>query len=70
MKYKDSHGKADGTSAYLDALNVKHKKLLDKLGIDSYNVSEISEYAKTSYIIGNYNETYTEYRVKERLKGG
>lgn len=41
---------------------------IDKLGIDEYNVGEISEYAKNCMEHSEYDEVYAEYRVKELLR--
>ena len=38
---------------------------LDANGIDSYNISEISGYAKASYMLDWYDEAYVEYRLKD-----
>lgn len=42
------------------------KKELDANGIDQYNVSEITNYARLTYALSRYDETYVEYRLKKR----
>ena len=42
------------------------KKELDADGIDQYNVGEISNYARLTYALSRYDETYVEYRLKKR----
>lgn len=62
MEYrKKNAGEMD--KRYMETINVRAKKKLDKLNYDEYNVGEISEYAKLQYNIGNYDETYAEYLV-------
>lgn len=58
----------DNYDNYIRHLNVNRKKLLDKCGINEYNVSEISKYTKDSYYKHNYDEVYTEYQVLKALK--
>lgn len=66
--YRKIHGNILDQRAYLIRLRGEHKKKLDDSGIDMMNVSEISKYAKNQYFIGNFDETYTEYRVKKALE--
>lgn len=68
MKYRKKFGKIKDPSNYLEYLNNLAKEELDKIGVNSYNVGEISKYAKDSYRNRNYDEVYTEYLVKKRLK--
>lgn len=58
----------DNYNDYTNYLNKRRKKTLDKLGINEYNVNKISNYADSRHKHGYYDETYTEYRVKEKLK--
>ena len=60
--------KADYT-AYIESVNKKGKKVLDKLSKTGYDVSRISAYAKQSIELGNYDEAHTEYRVKKIYEG-
>ena len=53
---------------YIKHLNEKRKKIIEKLGINEYNVTKISEYAVTNFKKNNFDEVYTEYRVLELLK--
>lgn len=55
-------------NAYIDMLNARAKRKLDKLGVTSDNVGKIGVYARKSYGKQAYNETYTEYRVKEKFR--
>lgn len=71
--YRKTHGNitAENYSAkYLPYLRAKCKKKLDKLQDSGYNIYNISGYATRSFVTGQYDEVYTEYRVKEMLKGG
>ncbi|MGN1109841.1 MAG: phage minor capsid protein [Oscillospiraceae bacterium] len=70
--YRRSHGNitADNyATKYLPYLREKCRKRLDKLQDNGYNISSISEYATRMYMNDCYDEVYTEYRVKELLKG-
>lgn len=71
-KYRQKHRQITrenyGTE-YLPKLRKQCKKSLDKLAKESYNISGISGYATEQLEKGNFDETYTEYRVKKRLKG-
>ena len=69
MEYIDKHGAITSQAEYRQYLVNRHKKQLEKLGINEYNVSKISEYAKESYRYGKFDEVYTEYRVLKLLKG-
>lgn len=70
QEYIKHHGAItfDNYNDYTNFLNRNGKKVLDKLGINEYNVDEISKYAEKSRSAGEYNETFTEYRVKVKLK--
>lgn len=70
--YRKSHGNITAenyASEYLPYLRSKCKKKLDILQKNGYNINEISRYASNSIAYGNYDEAYTEYRVKDLLKG-
>lgn len=54
---------------YVQYLNDKCKKKLDKMFSKSYNFSNISPYAAKKYDERVFFETYTEYRVTQILKG-
>lgn len=58
----------ESDAAFIDFMCKKCKKKLDKLGITTQNVSEISRYAKAQYALGRYDEVYVEYETKEALK--
>lgn len=53
---------------YVDFINEKSKKSLDKLQKKGYNVTGISKYASEQYRDKKYYETYTEYRVDILLR--
>ena len=53
---------------YKDHLNENRKKLLDKYGINEYNVNKISAYAEQNYRLREYDEVFTEFRVLDLLK--
>lgn len=67
--YRHVFGEIKDYGKYVDYLNEKCKKELDKLFPKGYNFSEISQYAKTEYRAEKFFETYTEYRVNKLLKG-
>lgn len=54
---------------YLKWANEKAEKALEKLAETGYNINDISEYASQNLLIGNFDEAYTEYRVKKMLGG-
>jgi len=56
---------------YFAGLQVRSKREVDKLESRGYNVKEVSPYAKSSLSKEkiNYDEAYTEYRVKKLLEG-
>lgn len=71
--YRKTHGNitAENYAAeYLPYLRARCKKKLDKLQDNGYNIYDISGYVTRSFVTGQYDEVYTEYRVKEMLKGG
>lgn len=71
-QYIKKYGSIDSVEKYNDYIrwaNNESKKKLDKLAESGYNILDISDYATQNYIDGMYNETYTEYRVQELLKG-
>lgn len=53
---------------YVEYISEKSREKLDSLGINIYNVSEISEYAHKTYEIGRYDETFTEYRSVKAMR--
>ena len=70
--YRQNHGQITNENygtEYLPKLRKRCKKSLDKLVKESYNINGISGYATEQLEKGNFDETYTEYRVKKRLKG-
>jgi len=66
QRYKETHGSIDG---YMDYIRRQSKKHIDKLTENGYNVKGISQYAAASYAKGDYDEVWTEYRVKQILGG-
>ena len=53
----------------MDYIRRQSKKHIDKLIENGYNVEEISEYAYKSYLKGDFDETWAEYRVRQILGG-
>lgn len=47
-------------------LNQKYKQNVDNLGVNEYNVGEISEYAKSQYSLGRFDEVEAEIMTKRR----
>lgn len=70
QEYQKYHDKitSENYQTYIAYLNKKRKKIIDKLGINEYNINEISVYASTKFESGNFDEVYTEYRTKELLR--
>lgn len=68
--YRRKHGEitADNAKEYMAHLSVESKAKLDNLGINADNVEEIGDYAKDEYLLGEYDEVLTEYRVFEALR--
>ena len=65
QKFKEKYGYDDDYSL-IEYMKKIGKKELDANGIDQYNVSEISNYARLTYALSRYDETYVEYRLKKR----
>jgi hypothetical protein len=68
--YRQKHGAIteENKDGYKEFLKVESKNKLDKLGIDNDNVGRISKYAKVQYIMGKFDETFTEFRVVDALR--
>ena len=56
------------SSEYQEYIRQAAKSELDNLGINADNVGEISDYAEAQYMLGGYDETHTEYRVRSALR--
>lgn len=67
--YIAKHGKIINQQSYVEAINNYYKKDVEKLTDSGYNISEISDYAYKAYIMQEYAEVVTEYRVKKLLGG-
>ncbi|MFR0880859.1 MAG: minor capsid protein [Oscillospiraceae bacterium] len=72
QEYQKYHDKitSENYQTYIAYLNKKRKKIIDKLENKGYNVHDISNYAEdclSSQYYQDYDEVYTEYRVKELL---
>lgn len=65
-KYRGKFGEITSFDEYIEYLN---KKFTPKLAKEGYNISGISEYARKCYKQNLFDEVYTEYRVKQLLKG-
>ncbi len=68
--YHQKYGEITDTGKYLSWLRKKSKAVLDKLEKKGYDIDNISVYASEKYNEYQYDETYTEYRVKDKLEGG
>lgn len=68
-KYKSRFGKITDFNAYNEYLNKKFAPKLAKLQKNGYNILDISKYALKCYKQKLLDEVYTEYRVKQLLKG-
>ncbi len=60
---KENYGK------YIRELNKECKKTIDALGINEYNVGEISNYAKKMYFTNRYDEVEAEYMTLKKERG-
>lgn len=59
---------AENAAEYQEYIRQAAKSELDNLGINADNVGEISDYAEVQYMLGGYDETHTEYRVRSALR--
>ena len=50
-------------NTYIDSQKISSKVILEQIGVDIYNVGEISSYAKDMYEIGRFDEVLTECRT-------
>mgnify|MGYP005885489765 CR=1 FL=1 len=73
MKQADDFRKAgwnitrENYGEYMQELNIRAKKVIDKAGITKYNVNSISDYASRQFYLGRYDEVEAEYMaVKKR----
>ncbi|WOC33044.1 phage minor head protein [Caproicibacterium argilliputei] len=66
--YRKVHGEIVDYQKYIEYVNEKARKALEKLKESGYNIDEISMYASNEYSRDNFAEPYTEYRVKQLLK--
>ena len=67
--YIKNNNKPRSEKEFIQIMSKAHKKKLDKLGINLYNVSEeLGSYASFCYKRGRFDEVYTEYRTKIALK--
>ena len=64
--YIKNHGEItnDNLNSYFEWVNNKSKKSLDKAIEKGYNISEMSKYAKKSFLKEDFAEAYTECRVE------
>lgn len=69
VKYKKVNGKItrENLEKYLNYQNQKAIIKLKEAGVNYSNIRDVCKYANDSYMIGDFDEAYTEYRV---LKGG
>lgn len=68
-KYRNKFGEITNYSEYVEYLNKKFAPKLAKLQKNGYNILGISKYALKCYKQKSLDEVYTEYRVKQLLKG-
>lgn len=67
QSYRIGYGEIIDSSEYLYWIRHKSKKKIDKLINKGYNVNKIGKYASVKLQKKEYDETYTEYRVKKLL---
>ncbi|MBO5245251.1 MAG: hypothetical protein J6B02_04045 [Selenomonadales bacterium] len=68
-RYRAKHGEITDAQEYIETLRASHKKKVDKLAAQRYNIGGISSYAGKMYEFEKYDEVYTEYRIKILLEG-
>lgn len=71
-EYRSKNGNMDNEETYkryIKELRGKSKIRLDGLEKQGYNIFKISKYASRKYSEEEYDEAYTEYRVKQILRG-
>lgn len=68
--FRDKYGEItkENYGKYIEYSCKQAKKIIDQAGIDRYNVSEISEYAKRMFGRLRYDEVEAEYMTKNRKK--
>ncbi len=59
---------AENRGEYIKALCQRCKKNIERLGVTYDNVGDISEYAKSQFLRGRYDEVEAEFMVKRRQK--
>lgn len=68
MSIKENLVRLQILGKYIEYLNKKFVPKLEKLHKKGYNIENISKYATDQLKKHRYDETYTEYRVKNLLK--
>lgn len=67
-KYRSKFGEITDFNKYCDYLDNIYLKKVARLYAKGYNVSDISNYAKIKLLNKEFDEVYTEYRVKKYLE--
>ena len=67
-KYRSKFGEITDFNKYCDYLDNIYLKKVVRLYAKGYNVSDISNYAKIKLLNKEFDEVYTEYRVKKYLE--
>lgn len=65
--YRSVYGDITDNKEYIQWIRHRCKKKIDNLIDKGYNINNISTYAKKGYVKKEYDETYTEYCVKQLL---
>ncbi len=69
QKYISKYGEIRQQEDYLKWIKEECKKRIEKLVKKGYDINGISKYASVSYTRGEYDEVYTEYRMKKIMEG-
>ena len=68
--YRKKYGEitSENREEYIKWIVNRCKENLDKIGVDEYNVIEISEYAKRRFRAARFDEVEAEYKVSQILR--
>ena len=66
--YSKKYGKITDQEKYVKDIIKISKVKVDELEEKRYNIMDVSSYARKAMFLGRYDEAYTEYRTKQRLK--
>lgn len=67
-KYVAEFGEITNQREHLEYIIAKHKRNVDELGKNGYNIRKVSDYAFEIAFKFRYDEVMTEYRVMRLLR--